>query len=1404
MFLVRNFNQRFSVRRADEFGSPRIIPLEQLQLPRGAILHTFDPTGAVIAPPSTLPFFGQLERPALVRHHFRLNEARSRGRFRGVPVQGQDRKILAYHRDNRKFRRAADSSQLEKADIRQLIIENYTPIIPHYDYADEQLAPYNRCYNFLATMISQLAEDAANFERQNYVMVEIPATLPAYLKFLNTYNDRSINRIEPFTEHTMLLLLELFGWFRGDSDSGMFNGLTLEQLSRINIIFTHNTGFSNLNLGTVELMRKDAGGRLTNDQITRKFYGSLIHIMTSAPEFEAEAQYVTPEGDKMEIVDVDVRSDSQTYELDLGDDSADDDLELDSEEAAAPAVPEFNEEQDIVTVAEVEDVKPTEIVVEKTIDHNAIIRQEIEKLAKIGRLSAASYKKLNEVADNLNTMPSPYNPDKTYADDLVIDEKLLEVEPVQLMDSPKLLNKDWAMNTTDSMRRRYDREILHKDVMAAVASAQRLGLLIHDHQVTRYTDVSGTVEQHVLRIQPIFGDIGEPVTVHFRIPAITEDGTWITNGTEYNMRPQRVDQPIRKVKPDTVALTTGYGKNFVTRSSAVANDYGTWLSRSLTAKMLASEDREITNADMGNAFDPKTPAPLDYCSVAQRFRSFHAKGLIWSFDISKVAEMFPAKDVEYCATVNMTPVAKTKGYILAMDSDSVVHKVVGEKTEVMGSLPDVLGLPSGKRPTQFTQLGVMGKEISLGFIFSYYLGLAGMLEHFGIKYEIVPPTARIDKTKYTAVLKLADAKYLINCNSRRQEFIVNGLQHYAKHLVQHTEAEMNRQDVYFNILNDADKLTVRYLQELDRMRKGFVDDMHARLLRRMGEPVTFIGLLERSNEMLLTARSEDEICREEMLFLGNQRIAYHVFTGLVRAARAYESAPPSGRRFELTDDMIWGCIVSDPAVLQTPGANAIQPIKEKDVITMGGTGGRTDRTLTAPTRKFQKSDLGVVSGDTVDNGSVGAISYSVSNPEYATVDGFTKPANYADGFRPAEMLSFVNGLVPDILTDDGKRRNFVHIQLSSATTFDEAVATPYRTGVEALVAHRTSVKHARVLEKPAKVTKVTDKSIEVKYDDGTVSAYPLGKWFGHHEGTTYPHENVTRWKVGDKLPARAVLTYNKHQFEPDVYDPYQVNFKNGRVVQVALLLGEEVHEDSNAISEELAGSITCRTTKPKDVTMRFDQVIYDIHEEGDVVDMDTILCTFSDALVGSSDPLSARSTATLSALSNFTPTSGVRGVIDKIEVIYNGDVEDMSDSIRKLVKKYDKSRKLLADELPGHDVAVDGSAVDYRVNGVPVGNKELVIFFYITTSYHIASDKLVVANQLKTTTQEIMRGVNTTEDGRKFDLKFGTQSVDARIVGSVTNIGTTLAVSMRGGDIIGSILDGDPIVYDKEALAKVA
>lgn len=1400
MLKLTQFNRKFSIRKPDEFKTPRVIPFERLEIPRNSILHTIDMNRDVLCLPVSTPYLQGLERAALVRHHFRLATNGIIGRPIDVPVQGQEREIMEYHRANRFFRRFNNSDAVIKKDEKVLLIENYTPLLPHYRYAETNLMWYHRLYNVMVTMIDQIKKDAATYpSRQNFIILEIGNKLPSFINFRNTYKDRVKNKLERFDTLDLLWLLELFAWAEGDiknsifaewyDDEGKAHEVTLPMLSNINFILKHKGGFTNINLGSAERYRKSSGGLYDDELFARNFYSNLVTIMTKAPVLTSE-DYDEDEVNLFAATPEELAKIREEEKL-----KEDDYVEYNIEDAEVSKPTNFDDDQEIVIEEPVEDVKPTEIVIERKIERGDIIKRELDELSRSSRITPKAYEFLYKSSERFNELPDPYGSGKTIGEASVVTEEEIKVKSKEI--APKgvkgVLDNSWAQSTLPAMTKKYNKEILPKDILAAVASSQRLGLIIHDHKIEKTVSASGNSEHHTLRVQ-IPGD--DPVSVHFTIPSLTEEGTFFANGTEYTMRHQRVDIPIRKINPSTVSLTTAYGKNFVTRSDKVVNDYGRWLTNNVIVRAVDPTNGEFSDAHLTNVFDPSKEVPRYYSMMATRVSQFKSMGYSWNFDINKVEEFFADKNKGYnYDREKLTPVAKGRNTVLVMDKESQLFEVAKDKkTEEIvpvGEMAEFLNLNQAKAPREMTELSIMGKSISVGFILSMYLGFTGMLRAIGATYEIVPPGQRVNNDDYHSVLRLADCKMLIKCDSSEQKMIVSGLDKYLKSMRQYTESEVDREDMYLNLLRDVDKLTPRYFRELKRMRNGFVDDMHARILRYYNEPETFIGLLIRSNELLQTDMSKPEVNGDEMLILGYQRIPFHIYTALSRAMRNYDNAPPSGRKFELTQDMIWGEITQDPSVLLVPGANPVQGVREKTVVTMGGTGGRTGRTLVESTRVYTESDLGITSGNTVDNGDAGAITFLSNDPQFATVDGIPAKRD-PKKLRPGEVLSPVDGLVPDTLRDDSKRQVFVSIQFGSMASAKGARSMPYRTGGELTIGAHGYERHYRQVERDCKVVEVADDHITVKYnDDGKEESFPLGRWYGKHEGTSYPHNNVTPWKKGDKLEANDTLLYNENFFEMDIMNPKAAVMKWGAIAWVGLTEEEGVVEDSTEIDEEIAALMKTEVDKAKPVTLAFDQVLNLQVKEGDKVDFDTILCTFHNELGGSSEH-SEEVAQTLFGLSSSSPTAGVRGYLDSIEVVYHGELEDMSESVREFVKKYDRRRKAKSkfSRDPMAETGQVGS--EWRVDGVPLPYNHLAIYFHIVHELEMeGGSKLVFGNQLKATVISKMIGENYGEkDKRKLNAKFSRVSADDRMVGSIYFIATANACGMQGGVCVGNILDG--------------
>lgn len=347
------------------------------------------------------------------------------------------------------------------------------------------------------------------------------------------------------------------------------------------------------------------------------------------------------------------------------------------------------------------------------------------------------------------------------------------------------------------------------------------------------------------------------------------------------------------------------------------------------------------------------------------------------------------------------------------------------------------------------------------------------------------------------------------------------------------------------------------------------------------------------------------------------------------------------------------------------------------------------------------------------------------------------------------------------------------IQQSHSIACDGYHQPTLRTGYENIVADRSEDMFAITAKKPGVVQSITDKGIIVEYEDKEVKGYELGRRYGNAAGLIIPHQIHSSLKTGDKIAVGDAILYNTGFFEPDAFNPKRVIWKNAVNVKTALWESTQTLEDASCISPRIAEKLKTKTTKAKQIVVDFDQTVSRILKPGDRVDYDSILCIIQDSITANAKVFDEATLDTLKVVGSQTPKAGVKGIIERIEVFYHGDKEDMSESLQALCTASDKQFREKAKSL--NRKAFTGSVdAGYRIDGTPLGLDCVCIKIYITSNVSAGvGDKGVFCNQLKTVFSEVMEGDYITEEGSTIDAIFGARSVDDRIVNSPALIGTT-------------------------------
>lgn len=354
-----------------------------------------------------------------------------------------------------------------------------------------------------------------------------------------------------------------------------------------------------------------------------------------------------------------------------------------------------------------------------------------------------------------------------------------------------------------------------------------------------------------------------------------------------------------------------------------------------------------------------------------------------------------------------------------------------------------------------------------------------------------------------------------------------------------------------------------------------------------------------------------------------------------------------------------------------------------------------------------------------------------------------------------------------------KRVNFSSIQHSHGLACNGYRQSSVRTGYEQVLAQRTSDLFAYAARFNGKVISKKDKGIVIEYENGEKKSIELGRRFGSAAGLTVAHSVITELKEGDTFKTGDIISYNDGYFERDILNPKNVVWKMGVTVKTVLYESPQTHEDASSISARLASQLSTKLTKIKDVVVTFDQEVRNIITAGTEVNHETILCIIEDAITSNSNLFDIESLNTLRLLGNQAPTAKVNGVLERIEVFYHGEKEDMSASLQALANAGDRELAIKNRALQ-KPVFTGNVREDFRIDNSPLGLDCMAIRFYITTEVPSGiGDKGVFCNQMKTIFSEVMDYTMTTESGKVIDAVFGQKSIDDRIVNSAIVIGTT-------------------------------
>lgn len=1380
--------------------SPRYNPVGDIMLPRESIIHYMQHIPGEVGPNNTAPFISNYDKRINIffntNHDVVLGSTKILATQLSAVIKGYEGSHFIYNR--------ARQYQAALAKDGELLVNNLAiGQVPIVYKRRTVFTPFQINYNNWTTLINSINE-FSKFNRHQFVEVPLPRTFPTFIRLKQDFQryksffDANMEishydkkTLQQYQAEQSFWLLDLYGILMGfkEKEYSLFNKLNDDARRQLELVFTYNGKCWIVNLqNVINLLAysdkpKDEEPGATKINHFKRFYIALISLVTPIETTQQQSQEENGREDKTGSTsrtskEEEVSGDDDLVEdppvddnpgpgsladlyasVERNDSVSDDNTGAQAEQSSPQASGVDTDDNESDPSAEWSAEVSDEVFERATVESVAVvtstrgyspttaIARELEELAKTGQLTTKEMEFFEKASNKYKELEVGG----------VALEEIIDIKPSDMKmqhenvspDSIVVRDKAALKSRTTELTKEYNAKLLERNVIEMILyGAQNGKTALTDIEMERTITADSKYNVLTMQFQPLKGGRS---TRRMRMPIVEEDGSFTINGVKSYAQLMRMELPIRKISPTKVALTSYYDKKImVERSTKRVDDYPNWLKSSIIARSYADKSVKVS---LGGFKPPKDKVCYYYSVLASRFKSISTAEFHFDFDTTTLVT---TKEEAKMCNENQWIIGRKGDHPILIDSTGLV--TVNGQDE--GYIEELLGLNVAKAPLPTATVNINGYHFPAVVVLSYWIGFTNLLKMLKVEYRTVEPDQRAQLGADEYMVVFADERMILNRRDELSTLIMTGLRK-LDNLQNFSRSHLDDPNIWFGLIGDP-RVKPSHFKEMSLLYDMFIDPITKRLLEDMKYPYVLDKLIVEAVKLMLSNESKHEIEITEQRFVGYERFAGHVYRELVKATRQYRNKPNNGKKtFDLNPEAVMMAIVSDSSAQATEEVNPIHQIKQQEEVTFGGTLGRSDRAMVRRTRGQLPNYAGVISEAGKDSGKVGFISYLTSDAKiadlYGTVDVNMKGSTVGRG-------SVVMNTLYGTTKDDTKRTLFSGVQQSQVMAADNYVVNPLRTSYDSIIAYRTSELYSSISKKDGVIKEVSDYGIEVEYEDGTTDKFPLGYEIGKGAGEYHKHLKITDREVGYKFKKGEILAWDSMFFDRDMIDPTRVVWKSGGLARIAFGEDQFTFEDSIGIVKDFSDRSTTPFLKPNDFKVEALQEIKLHVKVGDTVEYDQILCDIQ-------NPESAAFEVDDSGMFDGLDRLGIKqikakqsGKISKIEVIYNGDVEDWSDSLKAFIKKQDGVRAKSANykKLTAKTGDVGGNT---SVGKSKVYPGTAVVYIYIeNTIKTTTADKFVVGNQMKGTVGFIYEHQIYTVDGRPVDMTFSLKSLLNRMV----------------------------------------
>jgi hypothetical protein len=922
-----------------------------------------------------------------------------------------------------------------------------------------------------------------------------------------------------------------------------------------------------------------------------------------------------------------------------------------------------------------------------------LLEEEVKKKVFVNKfMPERSKKALNLIDAGIKKQNEILSQDMEEMSSKIIDES--NFDSAIVTNNPYIKSSKYVNFDKSYTEKKYKR-----DINNAVATLANADIKVFIESIEE-EDTSDVFNQKKTLTYHLRDEFNHTHTLKFDVPIIIDDCYIFIGGSKKHILKQRIFKPIVKIGPDQVQICTMYKKCTVFRHGKSVDS-----KTAAIKKYIMANDKCHVKYGNAKVKNTKYATTLDFDYISKSITKFNIGQNIFILDINELIGFLKEHgcDVKPYEENGKIPV----GYKVSSGKYTPIELGNSFSDLLYDLIPEadrahIKYTKTGQSQLAYTRVKVLDKFIPVILFLLFCEGFDKVMQETGIPYE------RLDDEKAViakygknygfskGLIQLKDCVIVWDKYPFENQLLLNGT--YGLPLEEYTFAELNDRDTYIDMITMF-YTSANQAMNLDQFKNFLLDPKSIEILKDFNMPYTMIGVFFYTCKLLVNnqyASSNDLI---NMRIRGNEIVSQIAYQAVVNAygnyrKTAYKKNPT---KISVNPNIVMTALATASLVEDESILNPVMTLDKTRSVNIKAATGKSIKNIslsginktdgyTMAKRAYDDSMVGIFGATTDHAGNNGIIRLLTLEPNITSTNGYVDitPPDEVNELNMAQLMTPAELLTPGSLRhDDPQRSAMMRGQTTHMVLTDEMSPVLIGNKVESIVPYHMHNEFCFVAKQDGKVVDEQDGVYVIEYKDGTHDSFdskPVIKK-NSADGMYVELEFSTKLKVGDKFKKNEVLAAEKRAFTKDA-DDIGASMNIGVLAKVAITSIDDILEDSEPmtkkLSEQLAYYAIVKKTKALPANSKVDRMV----KIGDHVNVGDPLIIFDNHngdeevakfLEEYSKALGENNLQESLVESNSTTLKATdSGEIIDIKMYYTVDIAELSPSLQKLVKEYNK------------------------------------------------------------------------------------------------------------------------------------